>query len=86
LARFQLRSAFAYNGGHNYLTAGSIICNDPSSAQAGDHIWEGLTSQTIGAHFVPLDPGGVAMKAASIFRGEDVSATITGADSIGVQR
>jgi hypothetical protein len=86
LARFQLRRAFAYNGGHNHLIAGSIITNDPSFAESGDYIWTGLTAQTMGAGFVPLDADGVAMKAASVFANEIVSATITGADSIGVQR
>jgi hypothetical protein len=83
MARFQLTRAVA--PGQLHFSAGEIV-TDQQPGVLGDRYWPNLSAGTIAAGMVPLDPSGVAMKNASVFKNEIVSATITGADSIGVQR
>jgi hypothetical protein len=83
MARFRLTRAFAYNGGANRLAAGQVIVDSSANAQAGDTVWTGLTSATMGQGFVPLDASATTMKSASVYANEVISATIVGVDSVG---
>jgi len=83
MARFRLTRAFAYNGGANRLAAGQTLADSQANAQAGDVVWTGLTSLTMGQGFVALDASATTMKSASVYSSEVISATILGVDSVG---
>ena len=75
--------AFAYNGGANRLAAGSTIVESQANAVAGDIVWTGLSSATMGQGFVPLDASATTMKGGSAYAGEVIGCCILGVDSVG---
>ena len=88
MARFRL--TLAIHAGNQRYAAGEIVSDQPSLksglhpliAPPPDRHWPNLSKDTIGPGMVPLDDEARAMKAASIYKNENINVTVTGVDSI----
>lgn len=81
MARFRLTKAF--QAGSRHLHAGQTIADSLANSVPGDAVWTGLTSNTMGSGFAPLDASATTMKSGSPkFASEPSATSITGRDSI----
>jgi len=84
MARFRTHAAFYADAqGVGKVSAGRTVASSLAAALPGDVVWEGLNSGSLPAQMVPLDADAEAMKAASRWANETISATIHGVDSVG---
>jgi hypothetical protein len=84
MARFRTHAAFYADAqGVGRVSAGRLVANSLAAALPGDVVWTGLNAGSLPAQMVPLDAEAEAMKAASRWSDEVISATILGVDSVG---
>jgi hypothetical protein len=81
MARFRLMKAIAT--GALRFHAGEVVTDTIPLTVATDRHWPGLTASVMASGMVPLDGSASSMKAASVWAGEVLPATILGVDSIG---
>jgi hypothetical protein len=79
-ARFRLMRAIALS--QQKFSAGDVVTDTVPLTEAGDKHWPGLTAAKMHAGMVPLNPEAQAMKDASPWANEVLSATVLGVDSI----